>query len=94
MLTFETLDFPNMMGNLASELARVERVLKKHDEQKIKDYLWISLELSEQIKIKFPNTETFRLYEYLASFWIETPDLKSLQALEKYALDFYLESLK
>jgi len=88
------LDFPKMMGNLASELSRVERVLKSHELEKTKNYLWIALELCQQIKNKFPNSEIFRLYEYLAGMWLETPQIEEVQAVQKYALSFYLDSLK
>ncbi|MEI6729534.1 MAG: hypothetical protein WCK98_07900 [bacterium] len=92
MSTFETLTFPKMMGNLASDLAKVQRVVAKKDNVRIKEYLWESLTLSEIIKQKYPNKETTRLFEVLANMWL-TQDTTSLDALSKYSLDFYINSL-
>ena len=93
MPDFKDLDFSNMMGNLASELSRVERVLKNNDTDKVKLYLWKSLELTEIIKAKFPNSETFRLFEFLAYLWAGSPTLKEVKSIQKYTLAFYLNSL-
>ena len=93
MPAFETLDYPNMMGNIASELSRVIRVLENNEFKKTKDYLWNSLQLVEILKGKFPNIETCRLFEFLASQWVATPDIKDIEALQRYALNFYLNSL-
>lgn len=92
MNTFETLSFPKMMGNLASDLAKVQRVVSKKDHLRIKEYLWESLALSEIIKQKYPNKETTRLFEVLAQMWL-TEDVSSLDAITKYSLDFYIASL-
>jgi len=93
MPDFKDLDFPNMMGNLASELSRVERVLKADDKEKTKMYLWKSLEFAEIIKAKFPNAETFRLFEFLAYLWDGSPNLNEVKSIQKYTLGFYLQSL-
>lgn len=92
MNTFETLSFPKMMGNLASDLAKVQRVVAKKEDSRIKEYLWESLKLSETIKQKYPNKETTRLFEVIANMWL-TQDVKSLDSITKYSLDFYINSL-
>ncbi len=93
MASFESLSFPEMMGNLASELTRVQRVLSKNDLVTTKVYLWESLKMLEIIKNKYPNSEIFRLYEYLAGMWYFEPEMLGLKVATKYTLNFYIASL-